>query len=235
MRQLALHRAEETVHGAGDRLAPHRHAVGYLALVLTGAYEELSPDGRFQVEAGLLIAHPPFHLHGNKFGGKGARVLNLPWPKGACFDYRVARIARLDSIARLARRDPLAAADLARESLNHAANIRLERLAAPPWAEALAEALRGDALAGAGERIGRRVRQVGVSAEHAARTFKHYFGLSPSAYRREHRARRALSMLQQGARPAATAVECGFFDQSHLNREIRRATGRTPGRIDAPE
>jgi transcriptional regulator GlxA family with amidase domain len=36
-------------------------------------------------------------------------------------------------------------------------------------------------------------------------------------------------MLRQGVEPAEVALECGFFDQSHLHRHFRAITAVTPG------
>lgn len=53
----------ETQHARGDCVAPPRHELGYAALVLQGAYDELSAEGVWRVEAGDLVLHPAFDLH----------------------------------------------------------------------------------------------------------------------------------------------------------------------------
>lgn len=229
VRRLDLERAEKTVHEAGSVLSTHRHKEGYLALILKGEYEELSPDGHFRLGPGRLVVHPPFHLHGNRFGPKGAEVLNLPWCAGPidALGYAVARVDALDPIIRCARRDPVEASQWTAEILLEN-EMALHPLDVPPWVERLAKALREDVAAGKHETVGRRAQEAGISPEHAARSFRRYFGVTPGAYRREYRARRALSLLGAGHVPAAVAGECGYFDQSHLTREIRSVTGRTP-------
>lgn len=222
------------MHEAGSVLSTHRHKEGYLALILKGEYEELSPDGRFRLGPGRLVVHPPFHLHGNRFGPNGAQVLNLPWCAGpfAALGYAVARVDALDPIIRCALRDPVEASQWAATMLLEG-KMPLHALGVPRWVERLAKALREDIAAGEHETIRRRAQDAGISPEHAARNFRRYFGVTPGAYRSEHRARRALSLLGAGHVPAAVAGECGYFDQSHLTREIRRITGRTP-RLFAP-
>lgn len=228
MRDFACNRPEGTRHAPRSELALHRHDHGYIAVVLNGSYDELSPDGRFACGAAALICHPPFHLHKNRFGDDGAIVLNLPLPDGTVpsSSYRVRRGANVGDIARLAERNILAASRAAMEELSGATTTE-ER--APDWLSDLADALRRDSLAGASSLIGALAKRAGVSPEHAARRFKAYYGVSPSAYRREHRVRRALSLIRSGVAAADTACRCGYADQSHLVKEVRKVTGRTPG------
>jgi AraC-like DNA-binding protein len=50
------------------------------------------------------------------------------------------------------------------------------------------------------------------------RHFKKGTGITPHAYRLNCRIEQAKKMLRQGVEPAEVALECGFFDQSHLHR-----------------
>jgi AraC family transcriptional regulator len=67
-----------------------------------------------------------------------------------------------------------------------------------------------------------------VSSFHLIRIFRQHVGVTPSAYRRALRVRAAQSLLKAGWKPAAAAAECGFCDQSHLNRHFKLITGVTP-------
>lgn len=60
------------------------------------------------------------------------------------------------------------------------------------------------------------------------RKFKAETGLTPHAYRMNCRIEQAKLLLQQGLEIADTAVECGFFDQSHLHRQFKAMTTVTP-------
>jgi hypothetical protein len=44
-------------------LPRHRHESGYLALVLSGGYEEAGDRGRFHVHAGNVVLHGAFEAH----------------------------------------------------------------------------------------------------------------------------------------------------------------------------
>ncbi|GGT30910.1 AraC family transcriptional regulator [Streptomyces purpureus] len=69
------------------------------------------------------------------------------------------------------------------------------------------------------------------------RQFHHHFvqqiGTTPKTAARIHRLGRVLRLLATDLSYARTAEACGFFDQSHLNREFTAMTGLTPGRFRA--
>lgn len=60
------------------------------------------------------------------------------------------------------------------------------------------------------------------------RRFKAATGITPHAYRMNCRIELAKKLLQQGLDIAETALECGFFDQSHLHRHFKAMTTVTP-------
>ncbi len=181
-----------------------------------------------------LIWHPPFHLHENRFSVEGATVLNLPAPTYAAPPefYRVRFGADITRIAALADKDAVAAAITAFAELQFSA---APANPAPDWLTAMAQALRQDSRVGASSLIGKLAKDQGVCPEHAARRFKTYFGVSPSIYRREHRVRRATHLIRRGVTCAETAYRCGYADQSHLVKEFRMVTGRTPGAFQSME
>lgn len=73
----------------------------------------------------------------------------------------------------------------------------------------------------------------GLSPFHLVHVFRVELGLPPSAYQRQLRIAQAKRMLRAGGSPAHVAVECGFYDQAHLNRHFKRFVGATPGRYAA--
>jgi AraC-like DNA-binding protein len=60
------------------------------------------------------------------------------------------------------------------------------------------------------------------------RSFKAVTGITPHAYRMNCRIERARELLRQGWDIAETALECGFFDQSHFHRYFKAMTTITP-------
>jgi len=61
------------------------------------------------------------------------------------------------------------------------------------------------------------------------RSFRNGTGMTPHAYLLNRRVERARRSLASGCSLADTALDCGFFDQSHFTRVFKRFTGLTPG------
>ena len=53
-------------------------------------------------------------------------------------------------------------------------------------------------------------------------------GLAPKPLSRLLRFERALDRLRAGAELADVALDSGYYDQGHLNRDFKQFTGRTP-------
>jgi AraC-like DNA-binding protein len=199
------------------RLPRHRHAEGYVAVVLAGTYDEAGDLGRRRLVAGDVVAHRAWEAHLNRSAG-GAQVLNLPLATGTLAPF--GRVADPDLLARLAERDPVEAAGA----------LSLDFRAAAPapqdWPDQLAAALaQGDATP-----LAAWARIFGLSAEHLSRGFGQVFGVSPQRYRLEARVRAALGDLVAGGRGLAElAAAHGFADQAHMTRSVRAVTGRPPG------
>lgn len=60
------------------------------------------------------------------------------------------------------------------------------------------------------------------------RQFKENFGITPHTYRTNCRIEAARKLLQQGKDISDTALECGFFDQSHFHKCFKAITTVTP-------
>ena len=60
------------------------------------------------------------------------------------------------------------------------------------------------------------------------RQFKAATGITPHAFRLNCRIDLAKKILRAGIEPSVAALECGFFDQSHLHRHFKAMTTVTP-------
>lgn len=94
------------------------------------------------------------------------------------------------------------------------------------------------ALDGSGGAL--RVEQLaaglGVSRQHLAAQFRQHVGLSPKLFARICRFRHATAALKTTSSPdwAQLALECGYFDQSHLIHDFQELAATTPERFHFP-
>jgi AraC-like DNA-binding protein len=97
--------------------------------------------------------------------------------------------------------------------------------------------------------VGELCEALGCSRKHLLRRFNEQIGVGPKTYARVLRFQRAVHMLghRDGAHwiderePGAgrgmswgeIALECGYFDQAHMNRDFRQFAGASPGELAA--
>jgi AraC-like DNA-binding protein len=209
-----------TKHGTFEHLPRHRHAEGYVALVLTGGYVEAGDRGRFHVAAGDAVIHGPYESHQNRFSQGGATVINLPLADK--FLATVGCVDDPDSVVRLAERDPRHAAHLL------ATMFRPLARHAEDWPDLLAASLASSADIS----LTAWADFFGIAPQSLSRGFRRVYGVSPKTYRADQRTLRAVRALPQWCGTLAQfAAEMGFADQSHMIRSVRTLTGRPPNRI----
>lgn len=198
-----------TRHTGRDRLARHRHARPYAALVLEGGYVEAGDSGRFEVEAGQVILHGPYESHQNVFTTRGAVVLNLDL---RCETGALARVSDPDVIVRLAERDLRAAcAALAEQLVLHTTRCT-------DWPDQLSQRIIQDPDVD----LGAWAREAGLAPPSVSRGFVKVFGVTPKRFRAEQRALRAVRALDDWrGRGAGLAAELGFTDQAHMSKAIK--------------
>jgi AraC-like DNA-binding protein len=82
--------------------------------------------------------------------------------------------------------------------------------------------------------IAEMAARLGVSVRRLERAFQHTVGLTPKMFARISRFQRVAAILDGAPeeapanRLASVALECGYYDQSHLVRDVRAFAGDTP-------
>lgn len=72
----------------------------------------------------------------------------------------------------------------------------------------------------------------GLGVWSFGRKFKQTFGMSFHEYVLAQRVERAIIMLQSTSQPLKSiALDCGFYDQPHMNRVFKKMKGVTPGAV----
>lgn len=196
----------------------HGHGTPYLAVVMAGGYWEAGEIGRFQVCEGDVVYHSHFQAHFNRCGPLGARVMNVSIDLDCDGWLGTVDIARfLDCQARNPRELGL----FLRESA--------ERKIAPvvDWQDRLAQ----DLSAGRVAELGTWASKMGLRGDEVSRGFRSAFGVAPTQFRADVRARRAWTQTMASNDPLARiALENGFADQSHMTRAVTALTNPPPGR-----
>lgn len=107
----------------------------------------------------------------------------------------------------------------------------LERIDRGPAPNLAAEAARRTIERSAGDlRIADLAAALDCSRKHLVTLFRREVGLPPKAYARVLRFERAAARLQSGelGSLAHLAVDCGYADQAHFNRDFRAFCGESP-------
>jgi AraC-like DNA-binding protein len=215
--ELRSHRPGREMLASGVSISRHRHRRGYVAVVLSGGYQEAGLAGRFDLTAGDVAVHRAFDAHLDHVRARGAEILNLPLPFGATLP-AVFKIADPDAIARLAEREPFEAV----MALVPVAGL----VPANDWPDDLA----GDLNRNSEPRLRSWAHANGLAPETLSRRFRMAYGVTPAAFRAEARAHRAFALICGSDAPLASiAVDCGYSDQPHLTRAIVSLTGHPPG------
>jgi AraC-like DNA-binding protein len=94
----------------------------------------------------------------------------------------------------------------------------------------IAEALGRFAIGGGSGGVGRIVEDSGYSHRRFIALFRRAVGLTPKVFWRVRRFQRAIARLAAASDTslAELALDEGYSDQSHFNREFREFTGLTP-------
>jgi AraC family transcriptional regulator len=215
----------------------HAHSFTQISFLLSGEMKERQGHADWTPDVATFGRKPAGLLHENEWGRNGALIFSIKL-RGAIEAeealapagwFRPVNPSSLPQLVRACLENGEACAqedavwDLL--SLCHGGDVR--RVGSPPnWLRIAKEAL-DDAPVGTS--IAEIARCVGVHRSHLSSSFRSFFNVSPSVYRREAMLARALfKVVDSDSRLTSVAHEAGFSDQAHLSRAVRKATGLTP-------
>lgn len=230
-------RVSLVAYRGSERHEPHRHNCGQLTIQLAGSFSERL-EGREYLAKGVMIGFKPEGaLHADQWDGAGSLLFTISareeaakfyfggqspgWRKSGN-DVEIVRLIGSLSGADIptieeALPDLVALCSLT-EPLPHC-----KERPAPAWLGRIREALCDDL---ARSPIAMLSADEGIHRVHLARSFRRYFGMTPSKFRRNQMAARlANSLTEEGNSHAECALSQGFCDQSHAARIFRRETG----------
>jgi AraC-like DNA-binding protein/quercetin dioxygenase-like cupin family protein len=242
--ELAGIRVAEVAVAPRRTLPVHAHVSAEVVFVLNGSYDEHWAARRISLRPGSAIFRPLQERHANDFGESEVRALVV--------SYRPERLGVLASCREAVELPALVAdmphqleLELGRDDRAAASAIegwslllvaRVARLVdRDPWPAWLGKAL-GFIARHHSETItlASVAQAVGLHRASVARAFHRHLQRSVGEVIRETRLRRALAAIRSSPRPLSEiACDCGFFDQAHMGRWVKRLTGLTPGEIRA--
>ena len=196
----------------------HRHDIGYVALVLSGTYEEVGDTGRWLGGAGDLVYHNAYEAHRNLISSE-CSIVNIEVPSHL----------PLPPVFRVREPERLLAAASSNHAIigSHLIPTETKRPVVMDWPDLLARDLRNQP-----QSLGKWAEQHSLKPETISRGFRKAYGITPAKYRREAQARKALRMIAKADGTIADiAARAGFSDQAHMSRTLVELTGYPPRRL----
>lgn len=224
-----------------SRQALHQHDYTQISFLLSGEMLERH-RGRDWTPPGAGVGVKPAGLpHENKWGPAGVLIFSAKLADAASGDFQatepgwaacpaqplVAPLVRacLDAADRCGLEEALV--DLLALPMRQGGSLG----SPPPRLEQARQAIleQPDAM-----RIAEAARLAGLHRVRFSTLFRHHYGIPPSLYRlRALTARAVGDIALSTASLTYVAHDCGFSDQSHLTRSVKRATGLSPKRLRA--
>jgi AraC family transcriptional regulator len=226
-----------------DGVDEHSHDDAHFVLATHGRYETTAWGD--QTEGPPLVFNPPGVIHRDRFVGSGGRFLAVSFEAATWRDlagqaptaidalrlnHALARVCALRLTRAILTRDidPVALESLGLELAAQAQRPKPDSAHRPDWLET-AETYLADSF-DQPIAVSDVAKAAGVHPVHLARGYRRWFGAAPGERLRTRRLERAADLLMLGRTPIGeVALQAGFCDQSHLNRQFRLAYGVTPG------
>lgn len=242
----------ETLYAPNIKLPVHSHEAAYFCFVLEGDFTEVYGKRSRSCRRSTLVFHPAGETHSDYFH-HASRCFNIQMNRewfervrghskviSAPADFSDARLSAL--AWRLYREacefddfSPLAVEGLALELLaesSRRSSARKSEPRPPGWLRRAREIL--DERFDESLTLIALAESVEVHPVHLAREFRRFYRQTVGEYVRRRRVEIACRKLSATDSPLGDiALTCGFFDQSHFARTLKKLTGLTPGEYRA--
>ena len=221
-------------------LPEHCHHNAHAVLAIDAGYRTRARPDESDAQAGVAVLNPCHTVHRDRFARTGARFLAVEWSpsivdaEGTPCELDPASaggiMARMVGPALAASGDGPARLETLALDLVAAFEPRHESRAPVGWRQKADRAL-DEIAARPGGGVVDAAGIVGVHPVHFARVWRRQSGEAPAASLLRRRTRNALAMLDQDRALSDIAADCGFADQAHLTRSLRRFFGTTPAAL----
>jgi AraC family transcriptional regulator len=224
------------------RMPPHEHPSAYLTFLLAGGFTETIDGNEYRVAEPAIGWKPAGTRHSDEWDRCGAFFLSFRLNEGAVARgsgpgwFNLPDRQHLGFLAKwaVAGATPALRSDAICDLVALANGpVELKKGAPPSWLGRAAEMLK---VSPGQSSIASLARDSGVTRIHLARTFRRYFGIPPSVYRRRCLAAAAVQEILTSSHPLAKiSHDVGFADQSHAARVLRREVGFSASALRALE
>jgi len=227
----AIRIKKQTYQGENDAMPEHTHDFLSISLMLNGFLREESELGNSYGHGSLISIKPPNLKHSDIFTDSSSFIsLQIIDPKWFGLDEQDWRwISPSTSLATflnvLNAEDKR---DAVRNLGKHLEATRNEnREAKPDWLKQTHAILRTHYTEPI--KVSELAQRVNKHPVYLTRAFKNYYGSDIKTFQKNLRLGHALAQkLNTDKSLTEIAYESGFSDQSHFNREFKKATGFTP-------